>query len=184
MGVLVKHCVQISDKVVLQDNLICQEMGEDGKGGSVQLGQSVPEVLVRQLVCMRRAFEVDLVFVQSNVVAVGARLLVLESLAAALVALIVDLQGAASAMAGTRGSVKPTFASSRFLMAFFMGFSESRASLAGMMSFLSMSLTSSIMSVLSSAKASTSAAARSRVAGGVDTATCEPPAPPSPPNGL
>jgi hypothetical protein len=60
--------------------------------------------------------------------------------------------------------MKPTFASSRFLMAFFMGFKESLASFAGMISFLSMSLTSSIMSVLSSAKASCRAATRSRVA--------------------
>jgi hypothetical protein len=47
-----------------------------------------------------------------------------------------------------------TFASSRFLMAFSIGFKASRASFAGTTSFLSMSLTSSIMSALSSEKAS------------------------------
>jgi hypothetical protein len=130
-----------------------------------------------------RALEVDLVLVEGDVIAIRARLLVLKRLAAALVALVVDLLRRVSKV-GTRESNNPTFASSRFLIAFFIGFSESLASFAGTMSFRSISLTSSIMSVLSSANASTRAVARSRVAGGVATATCEPPAPPSPPNGL
>lgn len=65
-----------------------------------------------------------------------------------------------------------TFLSSRLVMAFFIGFSESRAILAGNMSFLSMSLISSIMSVLSSAKASSSLTARSMVSAGVSTCSC------------
>jgi hypothetical protein len=128
------------------------------------------------------ALEVGLVLVECDVFAVGSRLFVLERLAAALVALVVDLQKSATLI--WLEVMKITLASSRFLIAFFIGFSESRASLAGMMSFRSMSFTSSIMSVLSSEKASTSAEQRSRVAGGVSTATCEPPALPSPPNGL
>ena len=65
----------------------------------------------------------------------------------------------------------PTFASSRFFIVLCIGFRASLASFAGMMSFLSMSLTSSIMSVLSSEKASCNAATRSSVACGVSTAT-------------
>jgi hypothetical protein len=134
---------------------------------------------------MRRALELYFMSGQSTIVAVGARLLILERLTATLAALVVDLQGGASAQIGCNtGEGEATFASSRFLMAFFMGFSESRASFAGTISFRSMSLTSSIMSVLSSAKASWRAVTRSSVACGVSTATCEPPALPSPPNGL
>jgi hypothetical protein len=75
-----------------------------------------------------------------------------------------------------------TFASSRFLIAFSIGFSASRASCAGTTSFLSMSFTSSIMSVLSSEKASCRPCTRSRTAGGVSACAWE--LEPSPPRGL
>jgi hypothetical protein len=159
-------------------------MREDGEGGCVELGEAVAQVLVCQLVRVCGAFEIDLVLIESDILAVGSCLFVLEGLASAFVALVVDLWSDASATTKVQDILGPTLASSRFLMAFFMGFSESFASLAGMMSFRSMSLTSSIMSVLSSEKATWSAVTRSRVAGSVSTATCEPPALPSPPNGL
>ena len=77
-----------------------------------------------------------------------------------------------------------TFASSRFFIVLCMGLRASLASLAGMMSLRSMSLTSSIMSVFSSEKASCRAATRSRVGWGVSTATWELRPPFSAPNGL
>lgn len=67
-------------------------MWQDGEGGCVQPGQSVAQVLVCKLVCVCGALEIGLVLVEGDVVAVGARLLVLEGFAAALVALVVDLQ--------------------------------------------------------------------------------------------
>lgn len=107
MRVLVQHSVQVSDQVVLQYDLVRQQMGEDGECCCVQLRQAVAEVLVRKLVCVRRALEVDLMFVERNVVAVGARLLVLQGFAAALVAFVVDLEGAASALAVAQGATNP-----------------------------------------------------------------------------
>ena len=97
MGVLVQHGIKIPDEVVLQHNLVGQQMRQDGEGGCVQFGQSVTQGLVCELICVCRALEVDLMLGKGVVVAVGASLLVLECLAAALVALIVDLLHAASA---------------------------------------------------------------------------------------
>lgn len=102
-----QHSVQVSDQVVLQYDLVRQQMGEDGECCCVQLRQAVAEVLVRKLVCVRRALEVYLMFVERNVVAVGARLLVLQGFAAALVAFVVDLEGAASALAVAQGATNP-----------------------------------------------------------------------------
>lgn len=75
-------------------------MGQDGKGGSVQARQSLAEVLVGQLVCVRGALEVSFVLGESAVLALGASLLVLQRLAAALVALVVNLSRGSAAAAG------------------------------------------------------------------------------------
>jgi hypothetical protein len=80
---------------------------QDGEGGCVQLGQAVAQVLVGELVGVRRTLELDLMAGQSAVVAVGARLLVLEGLAAAFDSLVVDLQGATSAPACNTRETNP-----------------------------------------------------------------------------
>lgn len=115
--------------------------------------------------------EVGFVLGESNVLAVGACRLLLQGVAATLVALVVDLTRVSVLGVGVVGPRARTLASSRFFIVLCMGFSASLASWAGMISFLSTSLTSSIMSVLSSAKAVCSAATRSRVGWGVSAAT-------------
>ena len=107
MRVLVQYSVQVSDQVVLQYDLVRQQMREDGECCCVQLGQAVAEVLVGKLVGVRRALEISLMFAERNVVAVGARLLVLQGFAAALVAFVVNLEGAASTLAVAQGATNP-----------------------------------------------------------------------------
>jgi hypothetical protein len=52
--VLIQHRVQISNEVVLQDNLICEKVRKQGEGRSVQLGQLGAESLIRKLKFVRR----------------------------------------------------------------------------------------------------------------------------------
>ena len=77
--------------------------------------------------------------VEGNVLAIRAGLFLLQGVAAALVAFVVDLGGMLAL--ASRWRAGPTFASSRFLIVFSMGFMASLASFAGMMSLRSMSLT-------------------------------------------
>jgi hypothetical protein len=77
VGVLVQDGVQVADEVVLQYDLVGQQMWQDGKGSCIELGETIAEVLVCELVCVCGTLEVDLVLVKGDVVAVRACLLVL-----------------------------------------------------------------------------------------------------------
>lgn len=148
-------------------------MGQDGEGCFVEAWQRVAQRFVSAPVGDLRALEIGFVLSQSDVLAVGARLLLLQGVAAALVALVVDLLRLCQHMTASLEGALSTFASSRFFIVLCMGLRASLASLAGMMSLRSMSLTSSIMSVFSSEKASCRACTRSRVGWGVSAATRE-----------
>ena len=79
-------------------------MGQDGEGRFVEAWKRVAEGLVGTPVCLLRAFEVGFVLGQCDVFTVGACLLLLQRVAAALVALVVDL--VSSQLAGCRSRVQ------------------------------------------------------------------------------
>ena len=118
------------------------------------------QTLICILVFMYGPCNIVLVLGQCRVFSIRSRLLLLKGLGAALVSFVIDLRVTRVSNKATRGvdgrRETLAFLSSRFLMTFFMGFKASLASFAGRINFLSMSLTSSIMSALSSAKASSS----------------------------
>ena len=67
-------------------------MGQDGEGRFVETWKGVAKGLVSTPVGLLRALEVGFVFGESDVLAVRPCLLLLQRVAAALVALIVDLR--------------------------------------------------------------------------------------------
>jgi hypothetical protein len=167
MRILVKDSIEVTNQVILENDLIGQQMRKQREGRGVEPGKLGSEAFVSILILMNGASEVAFVLVQSSVLTIGARLLLLQSFGTALVSLVVNLVTRPSVTIMEPISAGCTFLSSRFLIAFFIGLSASLASLAGSISFFSMSFTSSIMSVLSSAKASCSLTHRSIVSGGV-----------------
>ena len=90
--VLVEDGVQIADQVVLQHNLVREEVGQDREGRFVEAWQGVAQRFVGAPVGDLRALEVGFVLSQGDILAIRARLLLLQGVAAALVALIVDLR--------------------------------------------------------------------------------------------
>lgn len=75
----------------MQHNLVGEEVGQDGKGGSVEARETLTEILVSEVVGMGRALEVDFVLSKRTVLTLRASLFVLQVFAAALVAFVINL---------------------------------------------------------------------------------------------
>ena len=109
MRILVENGVEIANQVVLEYDLVGQQMRKQGEGSGVELGELVAEALVGVLVVVNGALQVGLVLVQSRVLPVGARLLLLKSFRAAFVAFVIDLEAPRLAARGAATAASVPF---------------------------------------------------------------------------
>ena len=75
--ILVQDCVQITDQVVLQHDLVRKEVGQDREGRFVESWQRIAQRFVSAPVGDLGALEVGFVLGQGSVLAVGAGLFLL-----------------------------------------------------------------------------------------------------------
>lgn len=91
MRVLMQHSVEVADQVVLENDLVGEQVGEEGECCGVEPGQLGAEAFIGVVVFLNRAFQVGFVLCQRRVLPIGARLLLLEGFGASFVTFEVDL---------------------------------------------------------------------------------------------